>query len=364
MMFGLFGNKTSEQDLQKIKSLGQDNQHLQQRIAELEQQLAEVRQSTTEHQQNLNGSKQISDIWLTGQSHVQGVRDALHTTADTLAHEKERLAGHEQLFADSAEILDDTVSGLNQIDDIAERGVNHATELSTLAGNISNFVVVINSIAEQTNLLALNAAIEAARAGESGRGFAVVAEEVRNLAMRASESTKEINNLVEKIEQGTRTIEANINDVSQQSRNLVENTGQVREKVSNVLEMSHSMREVINSTAEQTFLSTTQLDHLVFKTRVYDALLGNAHVNASDLSDHHHCNLGQWYQGEGAKKYGSNSDFKALDSVHRKVHEAGKAALDERRNGVSETTLNKLRQMEEASEEVMMLIDRLANSAG
>ncbi|WP_280523529.1 methyl-accepting chemotaxis protein [Lacimicrobium alkaliphilum] len=363
-MFGLFGNKTREQDLHRIKSLGQENQHLQQRITELEQQLAQASHDAAEQNNNDADSRQVSDIWLAGQSHVQGIRDALHTTADALGHEKERLAGHEQLFSDSAEILDDTVSGLNQIDDIAERGVNHATELSSLAGNISNFVVVINSIAEQTNLLALNAAIEAARAGESGRGFAVVAEEVRNLAMRASDSTKEINNLVEKIEQGTRTIEDNINDVSQQSRNLVEKTGQVREKVSNVLEMSHSMREVINSSSERAFLSTTQLDHLVFKTQVYEGVLGSNQVNATDLGDHHHCNLGQWYQGEGAKRFGSSSDFKALDAVHRKVHESGKAALDEGRNGVSKTTLNKLRQMEEASEEVMMLIDRLANSAG
>ncbi|WP_088329123.1 methyl-accepting chemotaxis protein [Lacimicrobium sp. SS2-24] len=363
-MFGLFSNKTSEQDLHKLKSLGQENQHLQQRIAELEQQLADAKSHAAEQQKGMDGSRQISDIWLAGQSHVKGVRDALYTTADTLAHEKERLTGNEQIFADSAEILDDTVSGLNQIDEIAEKGVSHATELSTLAGNISNFVVVINSIAEQTNLLALNAAIEAARAGESGRGFAVVAEEVRNLAMRASESTKEINNLVEKIEAGTRSIEANINDVSQQSRNLVENTGQVREKVSNVLEMSHSMREVINLTAERAFLSTTQLDHLVFKTQVYDGLLGSGHVKSSELADHHQCNLGRWYQGEGAKKYGSSSDFKALDSVHRKVHEAGKSALQDGAGGVSEATLAKLRQMEEASEEVMMLIDRLANSSG
>jgi len=88
--------------------------------------------------------------------------------------------------------------------DAAESGHARVTEVAEAldvirerASATQRIARKIESIASQTNLLSLNAAVEAARAGSAGAGFAVVAEEVRALALRASEAARETQSVID-----------------------------------------------------------------------------------------------------------------------------------------------------------------------
>lgn len=117
------------------------------------------------------------------------------------------------------------------------------SDSSIKIGQASN---VIASIAQQTNLLALNAAIEAARAGNAGKGFAVVAEEIKNLALQSSSSTKEIDLIVNELQINAQNAVVTMERVSDISSEQRESVMSSKDKYNIIAESMKETTEVVN----------------------------------------------------------------------------------------------------------------------
>jgi methyl-accepting chemotaxis protein len=173
---------------------------------------------------------------------------------------------------------------LSATDESMKKLTTSMSEISAASTETIKIVKTIDEIAFQTNLLALNAAVEAARAGEAGAGFAVVANEVRSLAMRATEAAKNTSDLIEgtvhKIKVGSDLVtETNhsFHDVSQAigkvNITVSEIVGSTKEQSIAISQVNEAITQVDNvtqqnaATAEETAAASEELNSEVKEMR-------------------------------------------------------------------------------------------------
>lgn len=228
--------------------------------------------------------------------------------------------------------------------------------------HIGSILDLIKGISDQTNLLALNAAIEAARAGEYGRGFAVVADEVRSLSSKTKDATTEITNEVENIQNEADETVTKINDMKTTSIELSEIGKTTSDKIQTMLDLSNKMERTISGSALRGFVELAKIDHLVFKFKIYTNVMGRHNDQPEGLSNHHHCRLGKWYyEGDGKKCFSDLRDYLQMEDPHERVHVAGRLALETYQKGELNKTVEHLREMENASMEVINHLENIAN---
>jgi len=242
--------------------------------------------------------------WVSGP--IQSISQSLNQVAEQVSYAATQISQSSHVLAqgasEQASSIEETSASLEQLASMANHNANNALQASILsiearkaAANgtsamdslmtamsginqssqeVAKVAKGIEEIAFQTNLLALNAAVEAARAGDAGRGFAVVAEEVRNLALRATEHAKttstlitesrnrsgqgahqagEVNKELQQIFQGVEKVVGLVTEISSASKEQAQGIDQITQAVS-------SMDQVVqqNSASSQESASASQ----------------------------------------------------------------------------------------------------------
>lgn len=285
--------------------------------------------------------------------------------------------------------------------------------VSAQTKKIDEMVLIIKSVAEQTNLLALNAAIEAARAGEAGRGFAVVAEEIKKLAENTKQSVEfiqssvdslrdAINNSVDgmelanvsfkdgvtELEDGAKAVKDSsdavakiMENMQQLNASVEEQTAATEEVAANATDLSHAAKKLYDETIEsgQSYYDRSMeinklrvnsikdlgnlsdlesinqciTDHINWRWKVYNLLLGFNKLKPEDVGTHHECRLGKWVDQYGIKNPKYVDKLNSMEKHHKALHENAKLAIEAFNNGKKELAQDYLEKITQNSCQVV-----------
>ncbi|MBR9972165.1 methyl-accepting chemotaxis protein [Magnetospirillum sulfuroxidans] len=309
------------------------------------------------------------------------------------------------------------VETMQSIAHAVEAAVTKVESLGQASAQIGDIINQIEAIARQTNLLALNATIEAARAGDAGKGFAVVANEVKHLANQTAKATidirarienlrQEMSDIVVTMEDGAHAVEAGQavirvtgENMRQVSTQVAEVTGRMQgiasiltqqtaasEEVSHgvgvIAEMSGRNVATIGQVAEEmdraakviarTLADMAELeiedltihvaksDHMIWRKRLADMLVGRETLRPDELADHSQCRLGRWCATVTDPGIRNHPAFAALEEPHRMVHQHGIDAARLYQSGDIDGALHCVQLAAQASQGVMQALDDLS----
>ena len=302
-------------------------------------------------------------------------------------------------------------------------------KVSNEAQKINEMVTIIKGVADQTNLLALNASIEAARAGEQGRGFAVVADEIKKLAENTKQQVEHINETVNALTQeinntSSALISSNqnfekgkaqmdtavgsldnlqsdlleinnvfaeisasieeqtaasqemssaimiVNDESKTLNKEIDKTGRAINSVSNIInDIRMEMLELSSDYKIDTQIEICMCDHLIWRWRIYNMILGYETLTEAQIGTHHTCRLGKWCDNISFENKDMCFAIKEMENPHSDLHSHAKSAVKAFNSGNHELAEKLLRDIDNDSQKVvaelkkMKRIARKANKA-
>ncbi len=338
------------------------------------------------------------------------VEESNKTMQHTLAETEKNLQKIDSTFS----VLENNMEQTNEVKAIMDEVIGETDK-------INDMVSIIKAVADQTNLLALNASIEAARAGEHGRGFAVVADEIKKLADntrqqvgniqatvnslngKVSKTSNEIDRVIQafaaskvamnEATQGIKGIGTSMSSVgasfTEISANIEEQTAASQEMSSNLMiinekslklkgEAGHTGQaffdisqkidavrlkalNTIEGLDSLTMIELTITDHLMWKWRVYNMILGYTQLKVETVGDHKGCRLGQWLSTLDRSNTKINDIMRNIEEPHAKIHETAKKVIMAYNNKNIAEAERLLKEIEVNSTKVVDCLGRLKN---
>ena len=193
---------------------------------------------------------------------VEEVRQAAQLSSQKASRVSENAQQVVQVTQTGQKAVDETLSGMQEIQNQMESVANTIVRLSEQSQQIGGIIASVTDVADQSNLLAVNAAIEAAKAGEQGKGFAVVAQEIKNLAQQSKQATIQVRNILTDIQKATSSAVMATEQTTKAVENGVRQSAQAGDAIKKLAESSTKAVEAATQIVASSLQQTVGMDQI------------------------------------------------------------------------------------------------------
>ena len=122
----------------------------------------------------------------------------------------------------------------------------------------------------------------------------------------------------------------------------------------------------LSSQIEQFQLGTPPFDiaaiktaHLAWRARLESILLGHIRLEPSEVANHHQCQFGKWYDGDGSRHFSGHPVFEEIGRWHEQVHTLARRVVDLSRQGKDAAANTLMAEFEDVRVKLFEALNRL-----
>ncbi|MBF0621300.1 MAG: CZB domain-containing protein [Magnetococcales bacterium] len=279
------------------------------------------------------------------------VKDLARQTGDATRMISNNIQEIQQRTDEAMDVVSRTVHLIEEINESNESITESVDEQSATTHGISS---AINTVSTASGEVTRNAEELEAAAHEVARAAAESASGSHEIATAAAGIADTTNSLVERnqalckaSEQTSRSadeVSASIGEADENLRKIFRNISLIDGAIhhtSLLIDSTGIPGEKLRKAAGALEIGAQPMDvesikkaHLSWLGKLEGVIRGRSQLKPEEVASGRQCDFGKWYYSEGTERYGEIENFRAIESVHLRVHEMAReiVALSEEGN--------------------------------
>ncbi len=230
------------------------------------------------------------------------------------------------------------------------------------AGEVTRNAMELNEAAQE---VARSAAEGAAGTSEIARQASEIAATANDLAVRNQEVTamaRDVSGASDRVGEAIASVSSRVDHIQANitmTNGVIHHSGLLIEAT--VTPCNH-LKEAIGSltlSAELFNVGRIKLAHLKWLQRLEAVVHGSETLKPEEVTNHHECELGKWYDGPGTRLLGGRPEFRELGQIHKEVHDTARETVRMAAEGDRKSAERKMDEFSRLKDGLFVLLDRL-----